>query len=262
MVSSLPTGFAITSDFTRLNPISLRTTCVFRGDSITAGTLTTSPNSSAVNAYPKLAIELIAGEVLKEVDASTPNFGQEMFSKNYALNNYAIGSSSWANTVPLGLNEEAYPRREDLAYGQRTRTLPMQNCNTIFMYWLGTNDIAYDASVTGAICWARAQARISQFRTDFPNVKLIVGTLIKRSEQSSLNSRLNDYNNLLRANYASAGVHVLCDFEANIPEMNIATGNTGNLTYYNSDGIHPKNAGHALLAPVCKNAILAAKALF
>ena len=262
ITTSAPSGFIVTSAYAIMNAVSLLYNLFVRGDSISAGTLTTSPSSSAVNAYCKLAIELISGEILKEVNPQTAYFGQEMISKSYALNNFSIGSSSWDNSVGLGLDEEKYPRRETLAYAQRTRTLAMQNCRSIFMYWLGTNDVAYDATVTGAIAYARAAARIAQFRTDFPNVKLMVGTLIKRSEQSALNSRLNDYNNLLRANYASIGVHVLCDFEANIPQMNISTGDTTNATYYNTDGIHPKNAGHALLAPVFKNALLTAQALF
>ena len=261
VVSSAPSGFALTSDYTHLQAASRRISVFIRGDSISAGTLTTSPSSSAVNAYPKLGIELISGEVLKEINSTAVALGQEMISRTYDLNNFSIGSSSWDNSVALGLDEEKYPRRETLAYAQRTRTLAMQNCKCIFMYWLGTNDISYDSSVTGANAWSRASSRITQFRTDFPNVKLIVGTLIRRSTSTTLNSKLNDYNVLLRANYASVGVHVLCDFEANISQMNITTGDTTNTTYYNTDGIHPTNAGQALLAPVFKNALLAAKAL-
>ena len=262
VTSSAPSGFVVTSSYAIMNAVSNKISVFIRGDSISAGTLTTSPSSSAVNAYPKLGIELISGEVLKEVNPQTAYFGQEMVSKSYALNNFSIGSSSWDNSVNLGMSEDVYPRRETLAYAQRTRTLAMQNCRSVFMYWLGTNDISYDATVTGAIAYARAAARITQFRTDFPNVKLMVGTLIRRSTSSTLNGKLNDYNALLRANYVSAGVHVLCDFEANIPQMNISTGDTTNTTYYNTDGIHPTNAGQALLAPVFKNALLAAKALF
>jgi hypothetical protein len=72
-------------------------------------------------------------------------------------------------------------------------------------------------------------------------------TQIKRTTSGPINSVLDGFNNLLRSNQSTYGYFVL-DTEANNPEFSIASGDTTNTTYYNSDGIHPKTAGNALIA--------------
>jgi lysophospholipase L1-like esterase len=258
VVSTAPTGWTVNATVSRFHPMSRRTTIIVRGDSISAGLGTTSGLPNQV--YAKQGIELIAGEVLTALPASASDF-RELISRSYALHNISLGGSSWANTVTQGLGEEAYPKREDLAYNQRTLTLPLDDCNSIVVYWLGTNDLAYDGALTGAQAWTRASARIAALRSAFPNLKIVLGTVIKRSESSALNNRIHDYNVALRAGYVTAGANVLMDFEADVSAVNITTGNTGNTTYY-TDGTHLTTAGHALLAPVFRDAILAASALF
>jgi lysophospholipase L1-like esterase len=258
VVSTAPTGWTLNSNLARFQPISGKTTIIVRGDSISAGLGTTSGLPNQV--YSKQGIELIAGEVLTALPASSSDF-REMISKSYALHNISLGGSSWANTVSQGLGEEAYPKREDLAFNQRALTLPLDDARCIFVYWLGTNDLSYDATLTGAQAWTRANTRIAALRAAFPNLKIVIGTVVKRSESSTLNNRINDFNVALRAGHVSAGANVLMDFEANVSAVNLTTGNTGNATYY-TDGTHLTTAGHALLAPVFRDAILAAQALF
>lgn len=93
----------------------------------------------------------------------------------------------------------------------------------------------------------------------FPSAKLALCTVIKRSESAARNNRVNDFNVLMRANYASIGVDGLIDFEANVPQVNISTGNTGNATYY-TDGTHITTVTHGLLAAVARPVIQALRA--
>jgi lysophospholipase L1-like esterase len=258
VVSTAPAGWTVNASVARFHPMSRRTTVIVRGDSISAGLGTTSGLPDQV--YSKQGIELISGEVLSALPASASD-KRELISKSYALHNLSLGGSSWANTVAQGLGEETYPKREDLAYNQRTGTLPLDDTRCIFVYWLGTNDLAYDGTLTGAAAWTRAAARIASLRSAFPNVKIVMGTVVKRSEASSLNNRIHDYNVALRAGYVSAGANVLMDFEANVSAVNITTGVTTNTTIY-TDGTHLTTTGHALLAPVFRDAIVAANALF
>ena len=87
-----------------------------------------------------------------------------------------------------------------------------------------------------------------------PAIKIAITTIIKRSELSALNNRINDYNVLARANYLAAGADGLIDFEANIPQLNIATGDTTNTTYY-TDGTHVTTVSHGLMGAVARPVI-------
>ena len=253
VVSSAPVGFVASSAIPLFQPHPVKTTIMARGDSISAGLGTTTGDTRDV--YLSQAINLISGETLDYLDVSY----RTSESDNYRLCNISLGSSSWANTDASG--ENTYPYREDIAYPQRTQTIPMNGGNCIFIYWLGTNDLSYDTGLSGADAWARAATRLTALASEFPNLKIIIGTVVKRSELSALNNRIDDYNTLLRANYLTAGAHVLMDFEAEVSQVNISTGDTTNATYY-TDGTHLTTVTHGLLAPVAKTAILAAKALF
>lgn len=248
--TTMPAGWALSSKMMNLQPHPTKTNVIVRGDSISAGLGTTSGSTN--DTYAAQAIGLI----------ETLTFGsdsREAESKNYCLRNLSLGGSSWANTAPDTTN--SYPENEAFAYNQRTRTIPMNGGNCIFIYWLGTNDLSYDETLSAADCWARAAFRIGALAAEFPNLKIIIATTIKRGTGTPLNVRINDYNTLIRANYLSAGAHVLMDFEARVPEVNIVTGNVSNTTYY-TDSVHLTTLAHSLLAPVARDAILAAKGLF
>lgn len=252
VVTTMPAGWTTTTPPLLLMPNPRNKSIITRGDSITAGLGTTTGDPRDI--WLTQAINGIPGETLI---IPGPNY-REGESKSYYTGNMALGGSSWANTVDQGLGEAVYPRREDLAYDQRTSTLALNGnpSKTLFIYWLGTNDLAYDGTLTGAACWARVVTRIAAFRAKFPSVKLALCTAIKRSESAALNNRVNDFNVLMRANYASVGVDGLIDFEANVPQVNISTGNTGNATYY-TDGTHVTTVTHGLLAAVARPVIQA-----
>lgn len=249
--TTAPTGYTRQSNSGVLQPDGDRISLVVRGDSISDGVATTS--GKANDTWYAQAINLMSGETIVWDDTTNYLEGR---SKSFRVSNLSLGSSSWDNSVgspDAGDANKAtvYPRREAAAFNQRTKTLPLFGSRMKFLYWLGTNDGAYDPSVTGADIWARAVARINAFRAEFPNTPLALMTLIKRDESASLNNRLSDFNNLLRANAASMNLTVF-DPEAKVPQMNMVTGNTLDTTYY-ADKIHPTTAGNGLMAAALKN---------
>jgi hypothetical protein len=252
VTSTLPTGFVLGNNFSKFQPLAKFKTLIIRGDSISDALGTTGNDKKAI--YAAVAINSIANNTLISIDGGVD---RELTSRDWKLINISLGGSTWNNTFDAGNGTNAYPLVENLAYNQRTRTFPLNGnaSNIIFCYWLGTNDINYDSTQTGASVWARVVTRITAFKAQFPNVKIILCTLMKRSESSTLNNKINDFNILMRANYASIGVSAIADFEALVPQVNIVTGNTANRTYY-TDDVHVTTLTHTLLAPVFKDALL------
>ena len=255
VVTTAPAGWSSGTFPFMLMPNPRKKSIILRGDSISAGLGTTTGDTRSI--FLTQAINGIAGEALN-IPAGVGAGYREGESKSYYIGNMSLGSSSWANTVGQPDAGDAngaaiYPRREDLAFEQRTATLALNGLGSrvLFIYWLGTNDLAYDASLSGADAWARVVSRIASFRSKFPAIKLALCTTMKRLEVSALNNRINDFNVLMRANYAAIGVDGLIDFEANVPQVNIVTGDTTNTTYY-TDGIHITNITHGLLGDVAR----------
>lgn len=246
--STAPSGFVRRSKFTAFQPHPSKNTLFVRGDSISAGLGTTSGDPTEV-AFAQ-ALELMGQNLSYEDTANRQANGD-----TWRYLNVSLGGSSWGNTVAEGNTGGAatYPLREDLAFVQRIQTLAL-NTNSIFIYWLGTNDIAYDVSQSATNVWARTTTRLSAFRSQFPTIRLALCSLIKRGQTTALNTRISDFNTLLRANYLSAGADALIDFEANVPQVNIITGDTTDTTYY-TDGVHLTTAGHALLAPIIQTVL-------
>lgn len=250
VVSSAPAGYTASSNIAQMSVNANRTNCIIRGDSISDGLGTTSGDTE----------DVVWGQLITDLETNAPVFSQNtnvVLGENYNFVNMSIGSSSWANTNSGG-GQAVYPYREDLAYAQRTQTHCIDS--GIFVYWLGTNDLAYDTGLSAADCWTRASTRIAALAAQFPNVKIIVCTTIRRGSGTPLNTRINDYNVLMRANYLTAGAHILCDFEDNVSEVNIDTGDTTDTAVY-SDGTHLTTAGQTLLLPTAKTAFQAAEAL-
>lgn len=252
VVSTLPTGFTLASTLSQFQPLAKNKTLIVRGDSISDALGTTGGDKKSI--YAAVAINSISGETLISVDGG---IDREIQSKNWKLINISLGGSSWNNQIDTGGGTNAYPLVENLSFNQRTKTLPLNAnaSNIVFCYWLGTNDLNYDSSQTGATVWARVVTIINAFKAQFPNVKIMLCTVMKRSESTTFNNKVNDFNVLMRANYASIGVSAIADFEALVPQVNITTGNTTNTTYY-TDGTHVTTLTHSLLAPVFKNALL------
>lgn len=251
VTSTAPSGYAKQSVPAILQPDGRKITLVVRGDSISDGVGTTS--GKANDTWYSQAINMMSGETIAWDDTVNYTEGR---SKSFKILNLALGSSSWDNSVGSpdaadGNKATVYPRRESAAFNQRTKTLPLIGRRMKFLYWLGTNDIAYDSSLSGEDAWARAVARINAFRAEFPDTPLALMTLIKRTELSSMNNRIGVYNNLMRSNAGPLKITVL-DPEAKVKEMNLTTGDTTNRTWY-ADDTHTNTAGNGLIATALKS---------
>lgn len=250
VVSSAPAGYTKSSKIAQLQPKANRHNLIIRGDSIPDGLGTASGDTE----------DVVWGQLIKALETNDPVFSEftnVVTGEVYNFTNESIGSSSFGNTDSGG-GQAVYPYREDLSYNERRKTHCMDA--GVFVYHMGTNDLAYDTSLSGADAWTRAAAQITTLAADFPNWKIIVCTVIKRGEGTPLNTRITDYNTDLRANYLTAGAHVLCDFEDDVDEVNVALGNTLDTGVY-SDGVHLVTAGHTLLLPTATTAYAAARAL-
>lgn len=258
--TTLPAGHTPVSKFSQFQPRGFGVTIIGIGDSITAGL--GIPDADLKQNYLSQGINLISGETL--VSITTPQTSdRERISKNFKLINLALGGSSFANTVDNSEDTHLYPLNLSLAYNQRIKTLPLNggDGNIVISIWLGTNDLNYDPSLTGADVWARVVTRINAIKSDFPNAKIIFCTMIKRTRSSGYHAEISAFNTLVRANYASIGINAIADFEALVPQYNVTTGDVDNATYYlfngeTTDAVHPTLAGHTLFAPVWKDALL------
>jgi len=237
VVSSKPAGYTASSKTIAFQPYPDKIANFYlRGDSLGAGLGTTANDIE----------DVCWGQALNSIQTQTWDGGRKGVSADYAMFNLSIGSSTWANTG--GGGPSVYPEREDLAYDQRIRTLPFTGTNNnIFIYWLGTNDIAYDAAVDGHDAWDRAAIRIAALRSEFPDIPIILGNIIKRGGNEDFGI---DFNTDAAANYISAGADILVDLQA-------AFGDSSNIP----DGTHPNTAGHAEMLDVCKTGMQAAIAL-
>jgi lysophospholipase L1-like esterase len=175
--------------------------------------------------------------------------------QEWAACNLALGSSSWGNTNAAG-GIAVYPQRFDLAFNQRFRTLNLNTPENVVLHvWLGTNDLAYDLTLSAADVWARAETSIGLLRTEFPDIPIIMGTHIRRGEVSALNTRIGDYNTLLRANYLSIGADDYVDYETCNADFNTSTGNSASANYA-GDGVHPSTVGAGFLATALSTKLL------
>lgn len=255
VVSVMPAGWVRGSLSVIGQPHPLKKSIIFREDSLGFGLGTTTGDTRDV--WITQLINSIAGNTLKWNDTSYT----EGLSEDYYLFNMSLGGSSWGNTNPANSQEVDYPFREDLAFQQRTKTLSL-NGNTLFIYRL-TNDLPYDATISPEDLWAnRIIPRLNEFRAEFgANQKIGFETHPKRSENATLNGRINTLNGLWRNNFDKIGFNraYLFDSEAKVSYINIATGNTADTTYY-TDGTHYRTVVHAAIAAANKNDVVAAMA--
>lgn len=248
-VTSEPSGFSESSSVPAFQPKARKKTLIVIGDSLSAGVAATNDLEDAVS---KQALDLIAAT---EASVGEPT-DRAWENDTWAVCNTALGSASWANTNAGG-GVAVYPQRFDLAFDQRYRTLALNGAADIYIHlWLGTNDLAYDTSLTGAQAWSRAETAIGQLNAEFPNVPILLGTAVRRSESVALNDRLDDYNVLMRANYVSAGADHLVDYETANAAFDVNTGDSTDVTYYSGDGVHLTAAGYAECAVVLRDVLV------
>lgn len=245
VVSSAPAGWVVSSTEAKLMPEPGKRNILIIGDSLSVCQGATTPFID----HPICGvINDMAGETLVFSEND-----RKAVSASYCVLNVAISGSTFDGT-------DVYPENWADAYNQHLKTMPEPPGGFIIVLALGSNDIGHDASVTGADCWGLAQTMLGLLTTDFPNSAIIMQTLIKRTEGATLNGKLDDYNVLLRANYASVGGDVLADVEDDVAELNIDTGDTTDLAIY-SDPVHPTTAAYVLEKPTFAAALTAAEAL-
>lgn len=244
VVSSLPAGYVNNSTIPIFNPkVGLKNLFVI-GDSLSSGT----SGGGLPSAPSKQALDLI--ETTEEI--ATEPAGRGYKNSTWVLSNMALGGSSFANT-DTG-SSYVYPFRFDLSFNQRFRTLALNGGETSYIHiWLGSNDLAYDLTISGSDVWDRFVTAIGQLNTEFPNTHIIVGTAIRRSENATLNGRINDFNTLMRANYLTAGASYLADFEASHASFDTSTGDSTDMSVYTGDGVHLIEAGYAVIGGALKD---------
>lgn len=251
--ATAPTPFALTGTYAQFMPkIGVKNVFVI-GDSISFGT---SPTAGLPNSPISKAIQILDATAIADI---TEPADRGWIGKAWASCNLALGSSSWANTVGSGATEDraTYPRPFNLAKNQRFLTLALNGQESCIIHpWLGTNDIAYDSSQTAASVWARTTTYVGELASEFPNAKIVLGTLIRRTEDATLNGKVAAYNALLKANYLSIGAHYYVDYEAAHPDFSTGAGGDSTITSdcfwpdplngdsgTTGDGVHPNNFG-------------------
>lgn len=237
--STAPVGYTASSLIALLMPDPNKLNIFLTGDSITDGL---GADGVKKDIYIVQALKFITGE--------TPVFSENdrvVDFKNYRIINNALGGSSNDNQVDTGGGTNAYPLVERLRFPQRLQTCPLKT-NDIIYIWLGTNDLNYDTTQTGATVWARLQTTIGNYRAQFPTQKIAVATIIKRlsdSPTSALNTKINNLNILIRAGAISAGADFVSDHES-VSVLSVANGLVTNTTYY-TDQTHITTAAHILI---------------
>lgn len=255
VTTTAPAGWTISSTLIPLQPHPSKINIIARMDSIGDG-LGTTNGKKDTHLAKALTILSPGGE--------TPIFSnndREAETSTHKLINLSLGGSNYNDTVGNGSGSESYPLNETLAFLQRTLTIP-DSPRTIFIYGC-TNDLPYDLSKDPSTVVSDVDALITQLKAAKPSWKFGIQTHYKRSENSTLNGRINTLNGLWRSQYASLGFDFVLDFEALVPVVNISTGDTTDTLYY-TDGTHLTSLTHGPLhlAPVAADAIEAIQATF
>ena len=249
VVSTQPSGFTRRSNVPIFQPKSRKKNLFIIGDSLSAGVSAANGLSDALG---KQALDAIEPTIQSRGEPEE----RAWENSSWAMCNLSLGAASWGNTNAAG-GSTAYPQRFDLSYNQRIRTLALNGDAELYVHtWLGTNDIAYDSDLSVADIWARTENNINQLKTEFPNLQIILGTLIRRSESNTLNTRIDAYNVLLRANYQNIGVNHLVDYETAHPSFNVLNGNTNDTNLYAGDGVHLTTQGYSTCASVLNNLLV------
>lgn len=118
--------------------------------------------------------------------------------------------------------------------------------NYTFYIALGANDLSAGDAPSAATVWARLEGLIEDIRAAHASARIIVATLIRRSEDSGTNSKILALNTLIISDAASAGADLI--FRADLAHANfhVETGDTAGEAY--NDTTHPSALGNAALA--------------
>jgi len=160
----------------------------------------------------------------------------------YTITNYGISGITTKATVGSEPNRVA----------PKCSTISGPSIATVF---LGTNDFNSGFGATPAQVLASNVAEIQLLKK--AGCKVFVIPMLSRGGNDLLgvsnDVEKNAFDALLLANAKAAGADGIIDAPAN-PFLG-ADGANANLTYFNSDLIHPKNAGQALIASAVSNSL-------
>lgn len=201
---------------------------VCHGDSITQGYGTTGYQTTEDKAYPALVAVAQSANVFGLI-----NLGINGQGLNYVYN--VAPSNSYGT-----LTADAVTRADPILAYVGAKYL---------VIFAGTNDIHLNAT-SGAACWTLMQTYINaRISAGWTPSHICVCTMLPR--QGAHESDRTTFNGSIRSNAAGMG-YVVADIGAN-PTIGDA-GDENSSTYY-LDTIHPKDAGHAIIAPIVKAAL-------
>jgi hypothetical protein len=245
-------------------------TVFIAGDSIDYGVGIKTPTSTEIYTlnfdgadefhYSRLAMEAVDTNVVSESFVVTkyptqPQNDTVFYGDKMMINKVAVGGASYANTV--GTEDQIdFIHVFNLKYNQLYRTLNL-NSNTAILMGFGTNDAAYDTSLTAAELFKIETDAIELFKLHHPQCKIIAVTDIKRTDDTTLNNRIHAFNELRRdpvTGSISHGADYLCDFadpaqtHAHFHPLTgtISTGANG--LFADGDVVHPSKLGHYYLS--------------
>jgi lysophospholipase L1-like esterase len=128
--------------------------------------------------------------------------------------------------------------------------------------WMGTNDLG-GASDTAANTWTYLQSIVSAAKASNPTIKVILGTLLPRSDSAWDDTK--EVQRLALNNSIRASVGTVCDAVADYAnEITIGYSGTSvadparasNVSEYTSDKLHPSEIGYSYVAGVLKQTLV------
>lgn len=222
------------------------------------------PNGTAMKLQGK-KINFLGDSITEGCCASSPEFGYvEVMKRTYALaeaRNYGIGGSRIAlqQVQPIpGTPERSYCLRAP----------EMDPDADIVIVFGGTNDYGHGdaplgtaADVTAHTFWGACNTLFAQLKARYPHALILILTPLHRSHEEDPcgegyrgfpTAPLKDYVEILRKAAALHGLPLLdlyhvSKIQAHIPEI------AASLT---TDGLHPNNEGHEILAREIGNYLL------
>ncbi|CAN5484325.1 hypothetical protein BH10PLA2_BH10PLA2_17590 [soil metagenome] len=244
--TKLPATTMPSSGTLSLGGLQGSTTSGFTGDIAELMLSTTSGGPSAadinrlialINNTYALSIPFFTKQVLYIGDSITAGYIASGGGGSWVSSIAALSPTRWH--VNKG---QASVGAEDIIIQMPVQNGPIAGCgvSTSCVVFVGTNSISL-YSKTGAQTYASIQTICQNLRTSGAS-KIVVVTMLPRG--SGVEAERQNLNNALRVGYAGFA-DVLADVETLAMG---AAGANANTLWYNVDGTHPNDTGHALLA--------------
>lgn len=226
---TMPTGYALLTGVPRCQPDPRRRNLLVIGDSITQG-------SGMDTSYPALAIGATVAAPWNDAT------DRERVGNGWKLIHLGNGGSRAGSGLAESNMDDDHNSIKAAIYQAFNLT-----ANDTILIALGANDMVDGSGADGAEIWARIASLITSLRGWHPAVRIIVATIIRRTEDAGNRTRAMDCNAAMLAGYVAAGADAV--FRADLAHAAFSP-DTGDTTHaiYNVDGIHPNALGDAALA--------------